>query len=459
MAPVNALEVFQTRLEDYVATYERILFENMRMLVERFEGDPSYPFINTKVSIITGEDFKQCGAGRPIYASDLVYGWGQGRGLETVAGCLRWLPTATTLADEAKHDLALRLQRLLEEAVASAEALRQRNDGRMFFIMTLDGQPMEVDDQGEVRPVEAIPGQANYSDLFYSKGLFAAARYLGREDLAAQAMEYFRLVVDAIEQDGFITDQQQLDPKNKVRPVPGKLSHGPRMISLGGIAEMIEATGDQAWIEAANRKIRYIADKHINRGKFADLEPWDFVEFIDPEGRPWNDAGAVLCDPGHTLEFVGLACGTGLAAKRSGQSNDSFDRLMAACEEIMPNVFARAFELGFNKEQGGIYKTVDLLTREPRNSDMPWWSLPETMRGAARMLALYPSLDPGPIVEAYALCHDALVNNYINEDVYCMAYETRSADGQPVDVIPGTPDADPSYHTGLSLLGVLELRK
>ena len=38
-----------------------------------------------------------------------------------------------------------------------------------------------------------------------------------------------------------------------------------------------------------------------------------------------------------------------------------------------------------------------------------------------------------------------------------MAIQTRNADGEPVAVIPATSDADPGYHTGLSILDCLEV--
>ena len=37
-----------------------------------------------------------------------------------------------------------------------------------------------------------------------------------------------------------------------------------------------------------------------------------------------------------------------------------------------------------------------------------------------------------------------------------MAYQTIDRTGKPVDVIPATPDADPGYHTGLSLIDMLD---
>ena len=38
-----------------------------------------------------------------------------------------------------------------------------------------------------------------------------------------------------------------------------------------------------------------------------------------------------------------------------------------------------------------------------------------------------------------------------------MAYQTRNEAGQVVPVIPATADADPGYHTGLSIIDVLEI--
>jgi len=37
-----------------------------------------------------------------------------------------------------------------------------------------------------------------------------------------------------------------------------------------------------------------------------------------------------------------------------------------------------------------------------------------------------------------------------------MAYQTIGADGRPVATIPATPDADPGYHTGLSIIDYLD---
>ena len=49
------------------------------------------------------------------------------------------------------------------------------------------------------------------------------------------------------------------------------------------------------------------------------------------------------------------------------------------------------------------------------------------------------------------------VSHYIKPGLNLMAIQTLNKNGHPVDVIPATPDADPDYHTGLSIIDYLEL--
>jgi hypothetical protein len=41
--------------------------------------------------------------------------------------------------------------------------------------------------------------------------------------------------------------------------------------------------------------------------------------------------------------------------------------------------------------------------------------------------------------------------------MHLMAYQTLDRDGHPIDVTPGMPDADPGYHTGMSLIDAIDL--
>lgn len=81
---------------------------------------------------------------------------------------------------------------------------------------------------------------------------------------------------------------------------------------------------------------------------------------------------------------------------------------------------------------------------------------PETIRAAAEV---YEFTGDEEALDILQNCADAFLNNYINPDVHHMAYQTRNANGEVVKVIPATPDADPGYHTGLSLIDAIKIMR
>jgi mannose/cellobiose epimerase-like protein (N-acyl-D-glucosamine 2-epimerase family) len=138
---------------------------------------------------------------------------------------------------------------------------------------------------------------------------------------------------------------------------------------------------------------------------------------------------------------------------RSDRSKEVID-FVEKCRILFPALLKHCFKLGFAPKAGGIVKTYDLCGRQPVNTDMPWWSLPETIRAAAEV---YEFSGDKEALDILQICTDAFLNNYINPDVYHMAYQTRNAKGKVVKVIPATPDADPGYHTGLSLIDAIKI--
>jgi hypothetical protein len=102
---------------------------------------------------------------------------------------------------------------------------------------------------------------------------------------------------------------------------------------------------------------------------------------------------------------------------------------------------------------GGICKAFDLISRRPLNTDMPWWSLPETMRAAARCWRVCGA---PACLRTLAACHNAFTRHYIRPDRRLMAVQTRNERGEAIPVIPATADADPGYHTGLSIIDLLD---
>ena len=414
---------------------EKIIRDSASYMLERFERDADYPFIDTKFNIATGLDF---GPGDEDFRRrDFIYGWIQGRGLESLAEHVAYFRA------EGEAGLAGRLTRMLETVTDAMETLRRANGGRIAFAMTPEGRPR----------FPGVGGYGNYSDLFYGKGLFAAASLLGRKDLAAEAEKLFRFVVSDIAADRFRSDQHGFDPKNPVGFVPGKFAQGPRMIALYGLARFGEAMPDGPYLDTAAEFIRHILRHHAVLTPTAELRKFDFVEAIGGDGNVWRDGEKVLCDPGHALEFVGLAGKCLLLMRRLGKHV----ALIEECKAVLPELFRHVFDLGFQPEACGIVKSFDLVSRRPVNTDMPWWSLPETIRAGAEMIALYPERTAG-IGERVAAAQRAFLDGFIAAGTHGFACQTRDASGRPVEVIPAVPDADPGYHTNLSLIDFLRLR-
>jgi hypothetical protein len=82
----------------------------------------------------------------------------------------------------------------------------------------------------------------------------------------------------------------------------------------------------------------------------------------------------------------------------------------------------------------------------------PWWSLPEAIRAAA----LLWRHTGDPRVLAVWQRADAIFFDRFWRGDPPIAFQTRDGSG-PVDHVPATPDLDPGYHTGLSLLAAAEV--
>ena len=54
-------------------------------------------------------------------------------------------------------------------------------------------------------------------------------------------------------------------------------------------------------------------------------------------------------------------------------------------------------------------------------------------------------------------CLAAFFDRYVRYDLFQMAIQTRNSQGKAVAVIPATPDADPGYHTNMSLIDALPI--
>ena len=491
-------DVSRAAISAVIPQYETVLIENMTAILDRYERDATYHFIDTKLNIITGQDFYPTAAGEEFKSKTVIYSWIQGRGLEALTGHAQWLPSCSIISEQEKEQLITRIKKLLSEVVTAMEACRTANNGQLFFWMRPNGQILTTDTNSQLVESGKIPAQSNYSDLFYAKGLLTTANYLNRPGKAAEAELYLKKVIEDIQNNNFLSDQQPFDAKNKVAPVAGKNIQGPWMIALGGIALGIEYGEQQYWVNKAQQFISHIIDVHINTDANDHCQRYDFWEAVDNDGKPWVEAdGTIICDPGHALEFIGLSLKCLLKIEKLdtelqetnncswGPENASCE-LLEKCRTLYPALLKHFFALGFNPQAAGICKAFDLKAHQVINSDMPWWSLPETIRAAA-LLAKFSANQVAPEgryrfagaknkiccpkttrlykseskceTEALQVIRDAsnaFMNKFINPEVHLMAWQTRNIDGNPIELIPATPDADPGYHTGLSIIDFIK---
>jgi hypothetical protein len=419
--------------------YTRIILSNISFLLDRYEMDRDYPFIDMKFSTFDRTDFSDAVRGK-----DVIYSWIQGRGMEALAGHFEWLQGAVGIDTAIKDDLSQRIHKVLGEVTGNMESLRAANGGRLFFMMDCKGRPLRPGDSGRLESYDiSVNSPANFSDLFYVKGLAAAAVVLGQDDKLHDACNWFSQIDKDISTDIFVSDQQSLDPDNMaIKQVPGRYSHGSRMIAVGAAARFLECTQDSIYRDIGISYISYIMQHHINtEGNADNALLYDMWEFIDDNGNPYIDeAGALLSDPGHACEFVGLSL---KLLRLAG---------LKTYTDILPKILSRNFENGFYSDGYGVCKAVNLISRDVMNSTMPWWSLPETIRAGFEARRVVTGKEKIAIDIIIDKCTKAYLQYYVQPDFHYVAYQTLGNDGRPVDVIPATPDADPGYHTGLSLI-------
>ncbi|MCX5777278.1 MAG: AGE family epimerase/isomerase [Candidatus Firestonebacteria bacterium] len=423
--------------------------DGIELVLSRFEKNRNYPFIDTKLSTITGEDFVEPeDLEADFFGRTAIFGWIQGRGLEALAG------HADFFKD--KPALTARFKRMLSSVAAQTSAFKKKN-GHFVFLAAPDGRPFKCGEDGRREYIQAKSVPPGFADLFTGKGLAAAGVALGNKEFTEQGVATFRFATSAVLDEKFESDQISFDPKNPAVPVPGRFGQGHYMIGLGGYALYSELfPGADEWIDGGSLFLRKLIDLHILKKDKRSLKRFDFVEFINEDGLPWLENGKVLQDPGHALEFTGLAAKFLLNASGKVSGAKEFKELYAECTELLPEVFLAAFENGFQKKTGGICKTFDLVSRTPVNGDMPWWSLPESLRAAGLLLCLAPNHPRyQEIIAAAFACKEALFGPF-RSPVAGLFIQTRDAQGNPSTAIPATPDADPGYHTGLCFIDFIK---
>ncbi len=479
-------------------------------MVERFENRPDYPFLDTKYDVINRRDFSSADG---LRGPDGIFGWIQGRGLEALAYHAEWLRDSSRVDPEMKS-LVDRIECVVSTLYHTLREIRSNNHGHLCFLMDREGNRIEPDMGG--RSSTRRPGAARgadreveddiycFADMFCAKGMFAAASLLSDRAGLDEAREYLRAIESSLWDGGFRNGQVTLQENGRVKSEDTRVraqsnqkqaqgahlgahlrEQGPYMIFLGALATVVGRPGEE-WEEWASESGTRIID-HIMRYHVAhddvegSIRKNDLWERVNEDGLPAVEDGKIVSDPGHSLELVGLAAtflqrmrrsgsvvseydrgdGGGGSTRRHGAQHRSgrhrgvgiHDRKIRGYEERLPAILFRNFSNGFQDRAGGICKTFDCISRRLINDDMPWWSLPETMRSAVTAYRYtHDERDRARCLEIFSKCHNAFLQHYIRPTQPPLWAQTRDAHGDIVDVIPSCSDVDPGYHTNMSVI-------
>ncbi len=381
--------------------YRRAIADGLRWMLARPALGPGW--LNTKLDSRTLRNF---GAEDGVKGPDFVYGWIQGRGLEALATHAAALEQRDQALAAACDDAARRLYRLLDGLVAG--------DGHAYFLYDARLRPARMDGTDVVEQARP-PDVYTYADAFAAKGLVAAAARHAPEDVERH-LAYLGRVVGAVEAGRFQLDEKAPLGANALARQPEDF--GPRMILLGacGMLRRI-GQGDAAGFGASF--LDTVLARHMTQ----------------ESGLLRTVLGADDCNPGHAIELVGFA-------------HD--DPALADRAPVLADLLATTFEAGFRGP--GIALRLSCVTGEVRDPLCPWWSLPEAIRAAALVCR---ATKDARAARVWAQSDAAFFDRYWRAEEG-IAYQTLAPCG-PVDFAPATPDLDPGYHTGLSLLRAAEI--
>ncbi|MFI4910889.1 MAG: AGE family epimerase/isomerase [Sedimentisphaeraceae bacterium JB056] len=428
--------------------YNKILVSMMEFIVSRYEADPSYGWVDTKISLITGEDFA---ADDFLRGRNTVYAWIQGRALEAMTLHADWFEQ-----NSIELDLVARIKDVLHELLSKLEYSRSINCGHLSFFMNKDGRAFRLSSDCQPEYFTDMACQNyNLSDLFCSKGMYVAAKYLGFGKSERDAKDYCLDVIDAVWDGNFVSDQVSF--RGEISSCGRILnSIGPYMLSLD-TAELLLKDDPEYASDLAGKIIDRILTYHVNlRGEWGFGHQFDCVENIDSSYAPLTANKTVESDPGHSIEFCGLTMRFINNFKKFAMLPEDISRF-DDYEDIIKSVFKKNFTNGYVEIPGGICKGYDLVSRNIIDSDMPWWNLPEAMRAALCCASTGSFKEVEEFRDIFNKCHNSFVNNYIRPEYNYISIQTIGADGMVKDTIPATPDIDPGYHTGICLIDCLKV--
>lgn len=394
-----------TFIKDACDTYRRVNRDSLIWLLQRKSEDQ--PWINTKYNSITLRNYKNCdGLRGPNY----TYGWIQGRGLEALVMHALYFKTID-------NDLSAELEEYARVLYTQLRNLYAEK-GYGHFCYDAEWQPICTSESDECKLQSRDPDISTYTDLFIVKGLIAASARFAPENLIIH-LNSLRTIIEAIDEGRFHISES--GPITELTLSTQQEDFGPMMIAMGAAALLHQLS---------------LGEYDTFSEKYLDQI---FTKFLDQKsGLLANSPGGDVCNVGHGIELAGFA----FEIARLTKSAQQLDRLV--------DLTLASFSAGYNGY--GLHLSLEIASLSPRSEISPWWSLPETIRAAALGYELTNNLE---LLAIWQSAHNAFFDNFWRSNPP-VAYQSMTHDG-PIDFVPATPDLDPGYHTGLSLLAAVEM--
>jgi len=359
----------------------------------------AHGFLNTKQNSITLADYtSEDGLAGP----DFLYGWIQSRGLDALVHHARAMGTA---APSHWHTAIERLARSLPR-------LRDSKGHGYFCYDARTLRPLLLRD-GRVQPQAPRDGRIfTPSDIYLATALAVAALHAG--DDCSNSIDVLMAAHRALDEGTFLADET-LPPQ----------------------AASLKRQGDpglSAWMTLMGSALSLARLGHAGLASFAtDIVEKVFSRYLDPGTMLLREKiGADACAGGLAMEFSGFALGYCLLGGTAGP------------ERELARIAEAAFRHCFT---GAAIPTYTALDGGSHSGLFPWWPLAE----AIRALAMSYEVTGEAAVRTLWEDADAAFFSYYWRSEAAIAYQMRDSDG-PIPRSPATPDLDPGYHTGLSLL-------
>lgn len=320
----------------------------------------------------------------------------------------------------------------------------EKNDRRIPF--TADIETGLADDHPRNK------ARGGFSNVFAVNGLIQYGMLKKNKDALGLGLQLLDDVYAAI-------DSGQFDSDSEV-PQTQTESHGPRMILLGVLGEVLKSISvlegrgiaayshlKQTLVHKSLPFIEHILDHHYDGDRPA------FWETSDLNGHPYVDEkGRITVDPGHTAECAGFLAELVpfLPEQWPGAGMQTHPWNKEKVLQAALNLFLFAAEIGFS-ERGVMFKHVDLNTGQPLpdvqagvdHPTAPWWNVRELCAAALR---LYTLTQEERIVPAYRKAQNASYLVYPNGNIGGqMIQMVHPFTLEPLDVAPATGNLDPMH--------------